>query len=248
MLKWSSWCWRLQNQSWRFSASNRTYSEEKKIWCHCSLIHVCCSPFSFCRKVISLKRIQFAENKAGFMATEVPCGWAGAIFEIIRPFRREQWGQRNKIIKKIKWPTDRRTKRVEVACTRLKIYDKTVIKLFFLLLIGKRNPRTWLKKLTQAMLGNIMKSWKLMSLRMSSCHDPAMDPWSLPTWLPNLVTFSQSGIAWGNVEINESLAKTADVPPSLRTIVRELEHSLKIWKLLLLDGINDYVFIKEYWC
>ena len=30
------------------------------------------------------------ENKAGFTATEVACGWAGAIFEVTRPFGQEQ--------------------------------------------------------------------------------------------------------------------------------------------------------------
>ena len=56
-------------------------------------------------------------NKAGYTATEVACGWAGAIFEVTRPFGQEQWGQRNKIIKKVKrdrptdWPTDKPTNR-----------------------------------------------------------------------------------------------------------------------------------------
>ena len=27
-------------------------------------------------------------NKAGYTATEVACGWAGAIFEVTRPFRQ----------------------------------------------------------------------------------------------------------------------------------------------------------------
>ena len=60
-------------------------------------------------------------NKAGYTATEVACGWAGAIFEVTRPFGQERWCQKHKIIKKSKvWPTnrptdrptDRRTKRV----------------------------------------------------------------------------------------------------------------------------------------
>ena len=42
------------------------------------------------------------ENKAGYTATPVACRWAGAIFEVTRPFGQEQWGQRNKIIKKSK--------------------------------------------------------------------------------------------------------------------------------------------------
>ena len=30
------------------------------------------------------------KNKAGYTATEVACGWAGAIFEVARPFGQEQ--------------------------------------------------------------------------------------------------------------------------------------------------------------
>ena len=30
------------------------------------------------------------ENKAGYIATEVACGWAGAIFEVTRRFVQEQ--------------------------------------------------------------------------------------------------------------------------------------------------------------
>ena len=40
------------------------------------------------------------KNKAGYTATKVACGWAGAIFEVTRPFGQEQWGQKIKIIKK----------------------------------------------------------------------------------------------------------------------------------------------------
>ena len=29
-------------------------------------------------------------NKAGYTATEVGCGWAGAKFEVTRPFEQEQ--------------------------------------------------------------------------------------------------------------------------------------------------------------
>ena len=29
-------------------------------------------------------------NKAGYMVTEVACGWAGAIFQVTRPFGQEQ--------------------------------------------------------------------------------------------------------------------------------------------------------------
>ena len=34
------------------------------------------------------------DNKARYMATKVACGWAGAIFEVTRPFGQEQGGQR----------------------------------------------------------------------------------------------------------------------------------------------------------
>ena len=54
---------------------------------------------------------RWKKNKAGYTATEVACRWAGAIFEVIRPFGQEQWGRRNKIIKKAG---------CRVACTRLK--------------------------------------------------------------------------------------------------------------------------------
>ena len=30
------------------------------------------------------------QNKAGYTATPVACGWAGAIFKVIRPFGQEQ--------------------------------------------------------------------------------------------------------------------------------------------------------------
>ena len=32
----------------------------------------------------------FHQNKARYMATEVACGWAGAIFEVTKPFGQEQ--------------------------------------------------------------------------------------------------------------------------------------------------------------
>ena len=54
-------------------------------------------------------------NKAGYTATEVACGWAGAIFEVTRLLEQEQWGPRNKIRKKSSVtdrPTDRWTMRV----------------------------------------------------------------------------------------------------------------------------------------
>ena len=42
------------------------------------------------------------KNKARYTATKVACGWAGAIFEVTKPFGQEQRGQSNKIIKKSK--------------------------------------------------------------------------------------------------------------------------------------------------
>ena len=39
-------------------------------------------------------------NKAGYTATPVVCGWAGAIFELIRAFGQEQYGQKNEKNKK----------------------------------------------------------------------------------------------------------------------------------------------------
>ena len=52
-------------------------------------------------------------NKAGYTATQVACGWAGAIFEVTRPFGQEQWGPKIKIIEKVKCDqqTDRQTNR-----------------------------------------------------------------------------------------------------------------------------------------
>ena len=62
---------------------------------------------SFCDLEIKSKctsghMLLYIENKAGYTATAVACGWAGAIFEVTRPFGQEQWGQKNKIIKKSK--------------------------------------------------------------------------------------------------------------------------------------------------
>ena len=36
------------------------------------------------------KNLQERLNKAGYTATEVACGWAGAIFEVTRSFGQEQ--------------------------------------------------------------------------------------------------------------------------------------------------------------
>ena len=59
-------------------------------------------------------------NKGGYTATEVACGWAGAIFDVTRSFRQDHYSPRNKIIKKVKHdrPTDGQSR---VACTQLKI-------------------------------------------------------------------------------------------------------------------------------
>ena len=76
-------------------------------------------------KIFSCASTMVSElNKAGYTATEVACGWAGAIFEVTRPFGQEQWGQKNKIIKKrsvTDRPTDPPTDKAgcRVACTRV---------------------------------------------------------------------------------------------------------------------------------
>ena len=36
------------------------------------------------------KAVGIVINKAGYTATEVACGWAGAIFEVTKPFGQEQ--------------------------------------------------------------------------------------------------------------------------------------------------------------
>ena len=35
-------------------------------------------------------KISLEYNKAGYTATKVACGWAGAIFEVIKPFGQDQ--------------------------------------------------------------------------------------------------------------------------------------------------------------
>ena len=35
-------------------------------------------------------KMEYHENKAGYTATKVACGWAKAIFEFTRPFGQEQ--------------------------------------------------------------------------------------------------------------------------------------------------------------
>ena len=66
-------------------------------------------------------------NKASYTATQVGCVWAGAIFEITRPFGQEQKGPRTKINKKKLSLTDQPTdgwtdgRTDKAGCTRLKI-------------------------------------------------------------------------------------------------------------------------------
>ena len=43
---------------------------------------------------ISKTKPRFAKNKAGYTATQVACGWAGAIFKASPSFGQEQLGQR----------------------------------------------------------------------------------------------------------------------------------------------------------
>ena len=61
-------------------------------------------PTFFTQKVFTL-RASFEEkmkkfgddvfwNKAGYTATPVACGWAGAIIEVTPSFWQEQWGQK----------------------------------------------------------------------------------------------------------------------------------------------------------
>ena len=79
-------------------------------------------------------------NKPGYTATEVPCGWVGAIFEVTKPFGQERWGPNIKIIKKsvtnrlTDWPTKRG---VELRSTRqktMKFSSRTYIYDFLLLI------------------------------------------------------------------------------------------------------------------
>ena len=56
------------------------------------------------------------KNKAGYTATLVACGWAGAVFELLKHLGKCSEAKDRKNIKKIKWgptdgPTDGRTKR-----------------------------------------------------------------------------------------------------------------------------------------
>ena len=43
------------------------------------------------KKIAKIQKLNdFLINKAGYTATEVACGWAGAIFEVTGPFGQEQ--------------------------------------------------------------------------------------------------------------------------------------------------------------
>ena len=46
------------------------------------------------------------ENKAGYTAIPVACGWAGAVFEVILSFGQEQWAKDRKKKAKCDGPTD----------------------------------------------------------------------------------------------------------------------------------------------
>ena len=55
-------------------------------------------------------KIEREINKAGYAATPVACGWAGAVFEVTWSFGQEQWGQKPQKPKESKvWRTDGRT-------------------------------------------------------------------------------------------------------------------------------------------
>ena len=98
---------------------------------HCP-INGCALYLSYC--VLHLKRLMGQrwrkQNKAGYTATPVACGWAGAVFELPEHLGRSSEAKDRKNIKKVKWgptnrptdrPTDGRTKRgVESRSTRLK--------------------------------------------------------------------------------------------------------------------------------
>ena len=91
-----------------------------------------------CRKVFKGKGVKEKKeegkgekNKAGYTATSVACGWAGAVFELLKHLARSSEAKDRKNIKKVKWgptdrptnrPTDGRTKRgIESRSTRLKM-------------------------------------------------------------------------------------------------------------------------------
>ena len=49
--------------------------------------------------VVEIPHDASSQNKARYMATNVACRKAGAIFEVTRPFGQEQCGQKNQIMK-----------------------------------------------------------------------------------------------------------------------------------------------------
>ena len=50
------------------------------------------------------------QNKAGYTASPVACGWAGAVFELLKHLGKCSEAKDRKNIKKVKWgPTDRPT-------------------------------------------------------------------------------------------------------------------------------------------
>ena len=60
----------------------------------------------------SVKDVKIKEqgNKAEYTATSVACGWAGAVFELLKHLARSSEAKDRKNIKKVKWgPTDRPT-------------------------------------------------------------------------------------------------------------------------------------------
>ena len=70
--------------------------------------------------IISTRNSMRYENKAGYTATSVACGWAGAVFELLKHLARSSEAKDRKNIKKVKWgltnqptnrPTDRPTDR-----------------------------------------------------------------------------------------------------------------------------------------
>ena len=52
------------------------------------------APFQPAYVILDALQNKMKENKAGYTATEVTCGWAGAKFEVTRPFGQEQWGKK----------------------------------------------------------------------------------------------------------------------------------------------------------
>ena len=56
--------------------------------------------------------LKLVRNKAGYTATLVVCGWAGAVFELLEHLGKCSEAKDRKNIKKVKWgPTDQPTDR-----------------------------------------------------------------------------------------------------------------------------------------